>query len=625
VPIETGTKLGPYEVQEFIGQGAMGLVYRAYHAQLERSGAVKVLQVLAAGKDAAARFRHEAQAIAQMRHPNIVNVYDFGEYEGIPYMIVEYVPGGNLAGRLLQAPMDQASAVKCLRGIAAGLDYAHSMGIVHRDVKPGNVLLEKDGSPVLADFGLVKLLQGSSVQSLTGVTTGTPAYMSPEQVTGHQVGPPSDRYSLATMAYEMITGTIPFEGEGVLELLYAHVHRDPPPPSSRNAELDGAVDSVIMRGLAKDPAARWQSCAEFVDALAAALAHAPVPAAERTVVLAGPVAATMPLAPETLEAPPMVRVARKSASATVAMPMPPAPPDKRPRSRRRLIEIVAGVAILLLLLLAGGICAAATQQPTLELIPDMTEPGGSVTVTASHVPANQVGQIVLRSKPVAFRFQASSSGDVSEVITVPLDAGIGDHTVNLCWSDSCHAQRILHVVAPGTLPSPTPSAGQSPTPSGKPTGKPTPGKSPAPGSTPGPRSTPGSSPTPGRTPGPSPRPTPSPSPMPTPSPSPPPCPTSASSAVVSGPATVNSGSSFTVSGANFTPGRPVTVKYYDPSTASNPTRTWTGTVGCDGKFSTTFGTAGKLLSSRKDRVTACDTATPNRCASYTFTLKALLL
>jgi len=211
----------------------MGVVYKAYHAQLERSGAVKVLQGIAIGPDSVARFHHEAQAIAQMRHPNIVNVFDFGDYQGTPYMIVEYVPGGNLADKLQQTPLDQATTLKYLRGIAAALDYAHSLGIVHRDVKPGNVLLEKDGTPVLADFGLVKLLQGSSMHSLTGVTTGTPAYMAPEQVTGHDVGPAADRYSLATMAYEMLTGKIPFDGKGVLELMYAHVHGVPPPPSSR--------------------------------------------------------------------------------------------------------------------------------------------------------------------------------------------------------------------------------------------------------------------------------------------------------------------------------------------------------------------------------------------------------
>jgi len=234
VPIAPGTKLGQYEVQDFIGQGAMGRVYRAYHAQLERTGAVKVLQSIAPDPDTTARFRHEAQAIAQMRHPNILNVFDFGEFDGTPYMIVEYVPGGSLADRLGKGQLDTATALKYLKGIASGLDYAHSKGVIHRDVKPANVLLEADDTPVIADFGLAKLLQGSSLKSMTGVTTGTPAYMAPEQVTGSKVGPAADRYSLATIAYEMLTGVIPFDGEGLMELLYAQVHREPPPPSSRD-------------------------------------------------------------------------------------------------------------------------------------------------------------------------------------------------------------------------------------------------------------------------------------------------------------------------------------------------------------------------------------------------------
>jgi len=171
-----------------------------------------VLQALSPDPDTTARFRHEAQAIAQMRHSNIVNVYDFGEFEGTPYMIVEYVPGGSLANRLSQGPVTHAAALKYLRGIAAGLDYAHGLGIVHRDVKPANVLLEKDDTPVLADFGLAKVLQGSSLKSMTGVTTGTPAYMAPEQVMGHQVGPSADRYSLATIAYELLAGVVTVPG-----------------------------------------------------------------------------------------------------------------------------------------------------------------------------------------------------------------------------------------------------------------------------------------------------------------------------------------------------------------------------------------------------------------------------
>src|ERR1700694_3531572 len=245
----------------------MGFVYRAYHSQLERTGAVKILQAIAPDPDTTARFRHEAQAIAQMRHPNILNVYDFGEYQGTPYMIVEYVSGGSLGNRLTQGMLEPADALKFLHGIAAVRDYAHQHGIVHRDVKPANVLLEMDDTPVIADFGLAKLLMGSSLKSMTGVTTGTPAYMAPEQVTGSNIGPPADRYSLATMAYEMLTGVIPFDGEGLMEILYAQVHCEPPPPSPRNHKLNPKVDAVVLRGLAKDPAARWPSCTAFVNAL----------------------------------------------------------------------------------------------------------------------------------------------------------------------------------------------------------------------------------------------------------------------------------------------------------------------------------------------------------------------
>src|SRR5437773_5532883 len=173
--IATGTRLGQYEVQDFIGQGAMGLVYRAYHAQLERTVAIKIMQAISPDPSSVARFRHEAQAIARLRHPNLVDVYDFGEFEGTPYMIVEYVPGGSLANRMAEGGLDRRTALRYLRGIAAGLDYAHSRGVVHRDVKPANVLLAADDSPVLADFGLAKLMQGSSLKSMTGVTTGTPA------------------------------------------------------------------------------------------------------------------------------------------------------------------------------------------------------------------------------------------------------------------------------------------------------------------------------------------------------------------------------------------------------------------------------------------------------------------
>jgi hypothetical protein len=593
----------------------MGTVYRAYHAQLARTGAVKVMHAISPDADSIARFRHEAQAIARMRHPNILNVFDFGEYEGTPYMIVEYVPGGNLAGRLTQGLLSWGTALRFLHGIAAGLDYAHSQGIVHRDVKPANVLLEKDETLVLADFGLAKLLRGSSVQSMTGVTTGTPAYMAPEQVTGHEVGPAADRYSLATIAYEMLTGSIPFEGQGLIELLYAHVHSDPARPSTVNPELNEKVDAVIMRGLAKAPGSRWPTCEAFVNALAAALGAKASAGIEKTVVMAAAPAVERTVAngfgsSDALFAPP---------PATVPPPVwGPAVAEKR-RARRRRIAFIVIAVIALLALLAATLSYVFGElfKPSFALSSQTVEPGSILTVSAAHLPPNQVGEIHLQSELYTFAFTADPNGSLADAIAIPLDIGIGGHHVSLCWDGSCPLVLPLRVVAPGTLPSPSsapPSAvGNA-------------------GATPSPRTSarPGSSPTanppssPARpTSNPSPKPTHSPKPSPTPVPANP-CPTSTSAATLSGPSSVNGGANFTVTGANFTPNKAVTVRYYDPSTSSNST-IWTGTVACNGTFSHTFTAAGNLLGSHPDKVSATDAGSPSRSKSYTFALKALLL
>ena len=494
----------------------MGLVYRAFHSQLQRTGAVKVMQAIAPDPDAVARFRHEAQAIAQMRHPNILNVYDFGEYQGTPYMIVEFVPGGSLADRLGRGPLDHQTSIKYLRGIAAGLDYAHSMGVVHRDVKPANVLLTMDDMPVLADFGLAKLLQGSSLKSMTGVTTGTPAYMAPEQVMGSQVGPAADRYALATIAYEMTTGFIPFEGQALLELLYAQVHRYPDPPSARNRSLGPDVDAVVMRGLGKDPTTRWASGAAFVEALQMALMSradsnartvvmrptaapaAPVELAPHTVspppararpVSAAPitgatvaaaypdVAAGYPGPPATLPRPPSAPPGSTPiAEATVASayPGPPSappgpplavlgPPAARPirRSHRGLILGVSGVVILVLAVVTLLAYAITHQQPVMNLSSRTLSPGDTLVVDASKLPPNQSGEFQLYSQVYVFPFRADGSGRTTANITIPYGIQDGNHTLKICWGGVCRGETTISVLTP--LPSPTPfTLGPSP-------------------------------------------------------------------------------------------------------------------------------------------------------------------
>lgn len=545
--IAPGTKLGQYEVQDFIGQGAMGFVYRAYHSQLERTGAVKILQAIAPDPDTTARFRHEAQAIAQMRHPNILNVYDFGEYQGTPYMIVEYVPGGSLSGRLSKGQLDAPATLKYLRGIAAGLDYAHSHGIVHRDVKPANVLLESDDTPVIADFGLAKLMQGSSLKSMTGVTTGTPAYMAPEQVTGSQVGPPADRYSLATMAYEMLTGVIPFDGEGLMEILYAQVHREPPPPSARNSSLGPHVDEVILRGLAKDPAMRWESCTAFVDALAAAVdGKKPVkPAAAKTVVMDPAFASTVPLAEVAMDP---------------IHPMSSPPPPTR-KSRKGLLALIGGALIVLLLLLGGVAYLLTHQKTTVTLSESTVKAGDTVVVTASHAPANQVGEIQLLSDLHTFPFQADANGDISEPILIPRTVGSGDHVVRVCWASQCYGSATLHVIA--LLPSPSPAA--SPSPTASPTARPTPTPTQAPRSL----------------------------------------------ALSSNHIVVKTGS-MTVKGFNFTPGKVATMTFIQGTTTNKTVAT--PSVGSDGTFLQQFGVPSTAVVGPAT-IRACDV---NGCASASF-------
>ncbi len=604
--IGPGTRLGAYVVQEFIGQGAMGVVYRAYHAELERVAAVKVLQGLATDGDSSARFRREAQAIAHMRHPNVLNVFDFGEFEGTPYMIVEYVEGGSLSARLKRSPIDQESALRYLQGIGEALDYAHSHGIVHRDVKPANVLLGPEDAPILADFGLVKLMESSSIASLTGVTTGTPAYMAPEQVTGKHVGPAADRYAFAVMAYEMLTGEFPFQEEGVLEVLYAHVHKAPPAPSTRNESVGPRADAVILRGLAKDPNARWESCESFVAALTAAL-ESPATGADKTIVMRPPAPASSPAAIATAPPAKTKPLAPAAADATVFAPLTQ-PEDKR-RRRRTLFAI--GAAVLILLLLTGGVFVLETTlPPTLDVSPNLATFGEHVVVTATHVPRDQAGEIRLESNLHTYPFRAGSNGNVSAEIAVPYDIATGEHILRICWTGQCRAQTTLRVVA-GV-------AEVSPLPGGSPTSSPS--SSPSPGSSPTSRPTSSSSPRPNSSPTSSPAPSPKPSPTPPP-PSPTPSCWTSGPYLTESPNPVLAGASVTVSGTHFKPG-PITLSYQAGNGPFASAGTASAGSNCTFSHAVTTTLIGGLLTSRTDTVKACDSA--GRCAYVSFKAQTLL-
>ena len=262
-----GVELGPYSVVERIGRGGMATVYKAYHAALDRYVAIKVLpEFFAEDEEYRERFHQEAMSVARLRHPNILSVYDFGHERGIAYLVLELISGGTLADRL-GTRIDIHDAVAMLKPIADALDHAHRNGVLHRDIKPSNILLHRDGTPVLADFGLAKL--AASVRRLTasGIVMGTPEYMSPEQAAGDPIGPPSDLYAFAIVAYEMLTGRVPFEADTPAAVLLSHLNKAMPAMHELRGELSRHAEDALRRALAKSPSERFQTATEFVAAL----------------------------------------------------------------------------------------------------------------------------------------------------------------------------------------------------------------------------------------------------------------------------------------------------------------------------------------------------------------------
>lgn len=265
--VDTGTWLGPYQILERIGRGGMATVYRAHHSALGRDVAVKVLpDFFAEDAEYQERFQQEALAVARLRHPNILNVFDFGRDHGVSYLVMELVEGGTLSDRL-GAALDIQEVVAILKPLAAALDHAHAHGVLHRDLKPSNILIHKDGTPLLADFGLAKMADSLRKITASGIVMGTPEYMSPEQAAGEPIGPASDLYSFAVVAYEMLTGRVPFMADTPAAVLLSHLNKSMPPVRELVGELSRHVEDTLRRGLAKAPQDRHATAREFVEAL----------------------------------------------------------------------------------------------------------------------------------------------------------------------------------------------------------------------------------------------------------------------------------------------------------------------------------------------------------------------
>ncbi|MCC6179287.1 MAG: serine/threonine protein kinase [Chloroflexi bacterium] len=265
--LNSGDRIGRYRIVEELGRGGMATVYKALQTGLDRYVALKVLPAQAAvDREFQERFQREAMMIASLRHPNILTIFDYGTDDGHTYLVSELVAGGTLSDRLGR-PLAVPEVVSVLEPIASALDYAHQRGIIHRDVKPSNILLAEDGRPVLADFGIARMMDSSSGLTMVGKVVGTPAYMAPEQARGAATDAAVDRYALGIVAYEMLTGRVPFVAETTHAVLFAQVSQPPPPPSARNPRVGAVTEAALLRMLAKSPSDRFPTAVAFVEAL----------------------------------------------------------------------------------------------------------------------------------------------------------------------------------------------------------------------------------------------------------------------------------------------------------------------------------------------------------------------
>ncbi|MCZ6530322.1 MAG: protein kinase [Chloroflexi bacterium] len=527
LPVEN---LGKYRLIEQIGQGGMATVFKAADTETGWEVAVKVMSpVMAQDSQFTKRFKREAEVVMRLKHPHIVPVVDFGQDAGYAYLVMPLLEVGSLADKLKLGPLTPSEGGMLVDQLGSALEFAHEQGVIHRDVKPSNVLLDDKGNALLADFGLARIHDASV--SLTGsALLGTPAYMSPEQARGEKASPASDQYSLGVILFQLCTGELPFQAETPMAVMLKHINEPIPLARLRSPNVPEAIERVILKATAKNPAERFGSMGEMNSAFQSALAHAQDP-------FNNP-------APD-IEVPP----------SSIAASIMVHEPEPLKRKRSRLLRVAAAAAVLLLLLLACPVAASGL----MEMLDGAANPAEGSSLTVEDMSGPQLTALAGTIEALSTQLAAAGGDETQspeQIQTAVMATLAGDFEV---LGELEGTATPLHSATPGPSPTATKTftAGPSPTASKTPTKTktPTPGPSPTPSRTPTITYTPspGPSPTATRTPIPSKTPTPSPFPSSTPFPSPTFNPTGTTTAVMTPPPTIEScsGIEFTGLGAEI--------------------------------------------------------------------------
>ncbi len=386
MPVVIGQNVSQFHIIELLGEGGMATVYKAFDMRLERNVAIKFIRKQAIADDQTEkvfkRFEREAKTLAKLSHPNIIKILDYGEYEDSPYLVMEYLPLGTLKEKTGK-PIAYYDAARILATVARALEYAHNHGILHRDVKPANILLTEEGEPILSDFGIAKILDAEETTQLTntGVGIGTPKYMAPEQVDGKSTAQ-TDVYALGVVFYELVTGRVPFDADTPLAILLKQVQDPLPHPKKSIPDLPDEVEQVLFKALAKNPEDRYANMGEF--------------AATLTRLSLGDKSVSTP--PQEKAVAKQIPQPQKEAVSPVAFVQtaPPLParvyPQSEPmkQSKRPLGWILLGIAglgilaIFLVLMVMAGIVlnSQATQTPEIQVI--ITQP--SILTAQTEIP-----------------------------------------------------------------------------------------------------------------------------------------------------------------------------------------------------------------------------------------------